>query len=125
MTNGCIGFQVSEGKLMSLSADCFGSGAIVGSSRMVADSSGGGVPAAGAVVFGAAGLGAAGLGAAGPGAASPGVSDLGAVALGAAGAGTVAMVTTAAPVEINTTGIAIQLDRRNRVMIFSSVTGWT
>src|SRR5579863_2089420 len=53
---------MSFGKLTLLSADCFGSGAMVGSSRMVADSSGTcgapggadfvGLPAAGAVVVG-------------------------------------------------------------------------
>src|SRR5882757_6422613 len=41
-------FQMSFGKLTLLSADCFGSGAMVGSSRMVADSSGTcGAPGAG------------------------------------------------------------------------------
>src|SRR3569833_3892646 len=49
------GFQMSFGKLTLLSADCLGSGAMVGSSRMVADSSGTcGAP--GAEGFAAAGL---------------------------------------------------------------------
>src|SRR5580704_6622134 len=56
--------QVSFGKLTLLSADCFGSGAMVGSSRMVADSSGTcGAPGAGG--FGAEGFLAGGLAAVG------------------------------------------------------------
>src|SRR6185312_1276401 len=44
---------ISLGKLTLLSADCLGSGAIVGSSRMVADSSGTcGAPGAGGFVTG-------------------------------------------------------------------------
>src|ERR1700757_2546519 len=45
-------FQMSLGKLTLLSADCFGSGAMVGSSWMVADSSGTcGAPGAGGFVL--------------------------------------------------------------------------
>jgi len=59
-------FQMSFGKLTLLSADCFGSGAMVGSSRRVADSSGTcGAPAAGGLV--AAGFAAEGVAALGGG----------------------------------------------------------
>src|SRR5580698_3246041 len=60
IANGRIDLQVSLGKLTLLSADCFGSGAMVGSSRIVADSSGTwGAPGAGGLAAG--GLTVAGL----------------------------------------------------------------
>jgi hypothetical protein len=75
---------------MLLSADCFGSGAIVGSSRIVADSSGlGGAPGAGATVFDAAGSAGVGVGVA------------------------ARIVTIAAPVHNSTADVSIAVVRRS------------